>query len=330
MEVKDYLLLEHLCPIEFDFSNDGVSPESEYCKLDNVTNTLEKFFAYMGVGKTFMKNMEKKKVHPKYTSVQDFAEKYKPVPDPDSESKLLQEIYKILWHDEQLKECKEGKIIKGDTLNSQNTTLDALYRLIETEDERKERGRLKLSILYIMSRYVEDKELVKDRLEKIIGLRISISRYHTLGNFMPVPLGCNRPRGSGQTQDYWDLALKNIYDYYIVTNSKEKDDKKDDRIIKNIIAPEEKKERYKKWLDSFEKPKWNNFVKKNYLQDFVNIINEENDDYGEPKELWKGHFSGEVLPTKMDQIEQFYVNTSSWIRKRSKRMLETLIQKCSK
>ena len=53
--------------------------------------------------------------------------------------------------------------------------------------------------------------------------------------------------------------------------------------------------------------------------DFVN----QNVDgsYGIPKELWRGHFSGAVLPNSIEQIEQFCVNASCFITARSTRML---------
>ena len=41
-----------------------------------------------------------------------------------------------------------------------------------------------------------------------------------IGNFMPIPNGCNSPRGTGVLKDYWDLTLLNIYRYYVDNNYK--------------------------------------------------------------------------------------------------------------
>ena len=63
----------------------------------------------------------------------------KPV-DADSESDLLQTIYRILWKDKYLKECTKDGRIKGDTMHSQNTTLAIVFReILETDFERAER-----------------------------------------------------------------------------------------------------------------------------------------------------------------------------------------------
>lgn len=53
------------------------------------------------------------------------------IPDPDSGSKFLQEIYSLLWDDSNLQECKDGNVITGETMNSSNTTLCALYEHLE-------------------------------------------------------------------------------------------------------------------------------------------------------------------------------------------------------
>lgn len=204
--------------------------------------------------------------------------------------------------------------------------MNAWYVLVENEEHCEERKKLraqKISIRYILSRYVENMLDQKELFDKCEGLRFFISIYHTLGNFIPIPTGCNAPRGAGKLKDYWDLTLKVIYDYYHDI---------DDNIIDivsggrgcAVIDKVELYNRYKQWLDSFSEGNskegdWKCFVEKNYLQDFVDCNTDGS--YGMPKELWKGHFSGEILPTGIEQIEQFFVNASCWITARSTRML---------
>ncbi len=306
-------------PEKYDFSNDGAN--KDYIKLDN--NGIKKFFVYVAVANKFKCDEENiMKIGSMYAK--NCAEKYKGIPDPDSDSKLLQEIYKYLWEDKNIINfCIEGDTIKGDTMNSQNTTLNLTYKYIESPEQKREREQIKtkngcqqVSIKYILSRYAEDSSKIEDDFSNIEGLESCIMIYHTLGNFLPVPVGCNGPRGIGALSDYWDLTLKRIHDYYINNI---------DRI--NEIVGDIKAVDYRKWLDSFKEENGNNswkcFVEKNYMQDFVNKDN-KNCGYGCPKELWEGHFSGEVLPKNITQFEQYYVNSSCCIIARSIRMISKL------
>lgn len=114
MNMEEFVALT--APDRYDFSNDGAN--SEYIELDNVKNDLEKFFVYMAIVKAYERDEEDVM---KFGA--DYSQKCKRlftnIPDPDKESKLLQEIYKKLWYDEKsLKYChtdKEG--IQGETMN---------------------------------------------------------------------------------------------------------------------------------------------------------------------------------------------------------------------
>lgn len=280
--------------------------------------------------------------------------------DPDSYSPLLQKIYKILWSDvfEQIDmdimRNAEGNIC-GDTMNSIWTTLNKAYdkAKIETEAQRKERGRNNISERYLLHRYVKDRysedeipnldieaELKENggefvsSLDKIRGLRVFLESAHTLGNFIPVPNGFNTEKNS-RLKDYWDLTLKVIYDYYMYDSVEE-------------IAGKEKKENYqnwldpfKDWLDTFKKSEeaeletgrqrnWDNFVRKNYMRAFVNIKEygkekyDENEHYGVPKELWDGHFDKKGLPKEIKQAEQYFERASFCIHERSVDMVDEL------
>ncbi len=327
MKIEEFLALE--APDRYDFSNDGAS--EEYLALDNFKNDLEKFFIYMAKVKGYKRTEEDIM---KYGA--DFSQKYKElkIEDPDSKSILLREIYRKLWADFNLESCwvmdekAQKYYIQGETMNSVNTTLGAWYKLVESKvhkEERQKVGRQNVSFRYILSLYVQDTQGQSELFDTVEGLRFFISIYHTLGNFIPVPAGCNSPRGLGILEDYWDLTLKAIYAYYVCGEDKIWD------IVKGANSESDVSKLYalyKQWLDSFQDgngPSWQCFIEKNYLQDFVN----QNVDgsYGMPKELWKGHFSDfffgkkGALPYSIEQIEQFYVNASCFITARSTRML---------
>lgn len=322
MDIHEFIKLANA--ITYDFTNDGAN--AAYIDL---TNVLEKFFVYMAVANAYDSTEENIM---KFGA--DYSNKcksiYKNIPDPDSQSKLLQEIYSLLWDDFHLQYCKCNDTVTGETMNSQNTTLGALYKLIETPQHIEERQMLKagrgfqrISIRYILSRYAQDTRGQSALFDKIKGMQCFLSVYHTLGNFIPVPPGCNGPRGTGKLKDYWDLTLKVIYDYFVCDTDN----------IKDIVG-EQKHDLYKTWLDSFQdthsgKNSWNNFVEKNYLHDFV-FSHGEDKGYGIPKELWKGHFSQEVLPSTIEQVEQFYTNVSASIIERGKKMLTKLHVKVQK
>ena len=61
------------------------------------------------------------------------------------------------------------------------------------------------------------------------------------------------------------------------------------------------------------------------MDDFVKITLFKK--YGEPKELWDGHFTGTVLPKNKKQVEQYYSRASQWITARGQRMLVKLQEK---
>lgn len=222
----------------------------------------------------------------------------KHVPDPDSESLLLNKIYEKLWDREVLDLCRDKNkkrkgevVIKGDTLNSCQTTLSELKKPDDVIPED-----------------------VKPETE------IFMDSYHTLGNFMPIPLGCNAPRGIGLLKDYWDLALLCIYLYYM---SNEDGEKRDVHHIERIVGKERTKD-YKKWLDCFRN--WGAFVEENYMDSFVE---KDSKPYGKPLELWEGHFDKfkSVLPETKEECKQYFKNAAERIKKRGELMAEKLKEK---
>lgn len=319
MTINDLLKLANAD--EYDFSDDGAG--EAYHEL---SDPMEKFFVYFASkGKNTIKRETDNFMNDYREDCEKLVKQYGNINDPDSGSDLLQTIYVKLWDERNLKDCKKGERICGETMNSANTTLGAWYTELETEQQKKEREELKnpsqtISNKYILSRYLQDKEGQK----KLLGKKCLcfLSLYHTLGNFIPVPVDCNCPRGIGQVADYWDLTLKVIYDYYVGN----------DHICDITGTSDELVQRYKNWLDSFIEEgdngliSWDRFVEKNYMQDFVEPDPEGG--YGMPKELWKDHFSqflyGEAKPTNERQVKEFYINASARIMKRSNRMIQEL------
>lgn len=303
----------------YDFTNDEAS--ENYINLDQ--DNIEKALVYMALWResNFTKECQKKG--------------YKSNPDSERYSTILQEVFKILWNGENLEECLNStNIILGDTMNSLNTTLKVLYeKCIETEERKKER---EITTKYILNEYSKKKENIKNKLKNVKGLENFLKMYHTLGNYLPFPVGCNSQKGIQPLNDYMDLTLKHIYDYYKRKEKHNIDTVFTEEIIKIIHIINDSKISeivgskrntissdifitFGKWLDSFKD--WNGFVEKNYLQSFVESNQNK---YGKPKELWIGHFTGEVLPENLEQCQEYFTNASKWIEERGKQMIVTI------
>lgn len=314
LEISDYKKVPNR--EKYDFSNECAS--DYYCNLSG----FKKFFAYMMMvkGSSFSKNEK----YPLFSNAVNEIKKvthhnlYGKIIDPDSQSLLLQKIYKKLWNiNIKLDDNEIFLPIQGETLNSANTTLNVLYEIIEDENEKNERKKdLKtgkkeqlVSIKYIISRYLSNNSKTVTSLMEYEEVEKFLSAYHTIGNFMPVPIGCNSPRGIGPLKDYFDLTLLHIYNYYINHDIEE---------IKPIVKSDMTLAiLYKDWLDSFGS--WPNFINDNYLKAFV-------DENNYPLELWNGHFKQikNVYPQSKAQCQEYFVNASKCIYERSLDMLAAL------
>lgn len=136
---------------------------------------------------------------------------------------------------------------------------------------------------------------------------------YTIGNFVLVPLapggGFNTRRNSAY-KDYWDLTLRGIYHYY------------EGEECPALFQEKETKA----WLDSFKN--WDVFVEKNFMQPFVKDLGEGH--YGEPRELWDGHFARGVMPQNEEDFEQFFVSARTCILERGKLIAEKLKENLQK
>lgn len=214
---------------------------------------------------------------------------------------------------------REGYILRGDTMNSYATTAHRYLQLLDQEREESER----------LNPMGENWEEVVLRSLQELGRIVSpaaltfIERVHTIGNMIPVPCllnesgkevtaSFNAPRYR-RTKDYWDLTLLCLYHYYTGQTI-------GGRTLEWLLPKAADCSLCRAWLDSFGEKEtgWDRFVEQNLLQDFVNAA--PGGGYVQPKELWPGHFTGDVLPNK-DQCETFFANASSWIAARSLRMV---------
>lgn len=231
---------------------------------------------------------------------------------------------------------RDGFILRGDTMNSYATTVHEYLHSVLGNDqklfddmkdkqivEKRDKGRL-----YAHDKYYRPRERPKRHWERAILHRYDdffaekippaaeefFRLYHTVGNFIPWPDGCNVPRGRGATRDYWDWCLKDIYKWYQDNPDCTKRHTANHDALKKLVGS--RKVILGKWLATFTS--WNDFVEKNYIQDFVN--QSAGGGYGEPKELWEGHFTKGVMPKEKTDFEQFFTNASAWITARGVRI----------
>lgn len=100
----------------------------------------------------------------------------------------------------------------------------------------------------------------------------------------------NTGRAGQSLCDYWDLALRDLRDFFLEID--------DDQ---GIIV-------------------WKKFIKKYYLQPYVdkNYI---------PQELWSGHFKSDVRPQSNKNFLKFYQNINLLIIERGKWITKKLYEK---
>lgn len=185
---------------------------------------------------------------------------------------------------------------RGDTMNSWVTTVGIYFGV-------GNKWRKFLDNTYFDKKYLP--EYITEFMNAV----------YTLGNFFPLPRALNTPRSSS-AKDYWDLALLAIYQYYKNTED-EAYEPEFKKCTWEWVFGTRNEETCIKWLGSFNG--WHHFVEQNFLQDFVHE-DKENGGYGRPKELWKGHFDGEVLPMESDEFSEFFTNASAWILARGARI----------
>lgn len=170
-----------------------------------------------------------------------------------------------------------GESIKyrGDTMNSWSTTLNKYLLRFGGEDD----GSFPT---------VEIRPEYKTKIPSYITHFLNV--VYTIGNFFPLPDGCNKPRGGPPSKDYWDLALMSFFNYYHHPHETFSDKEISLYwLLKNDQHCTDKCNKCIQWLKIFGEGRdgWRRFVEKNFLQDFV--TSNPGGGYGPPKELWDGH-----------------------------------------
>lgn len=164
---------------------------------------------------------------------------------------------------------------------------------------------------------------------------------HTIGNYTPVPykkrgVEFNSPRGfdNYKINDYWDLTLLAIYNWFLSINGKIPAYQLN---LLDVVKTKEAVQMVEKWLENFKDEKgrysWDKFVADNYMEDFVEIIEESPEErmegiYGMPKELWCGHFnsfSDYNRPSTKEEFMHFFSNVTVAIKARGMRMCTALM-----
>lgn len=244
--------------------------------------------------------------------------------DPDSCSKLLQDIYKVLWPElinlDYL--VSNGKII-SDTMTSVQYTLGRYYSDIfpnESIQYMKENPKQKFVSSLMCKNMFEQNENVNNTLKSNTNLEHFISVYHTIGNYSPVPKGFNVARsgpGASSSFDYWDLTLMKIKQYYdFRKEAKGAIDKALLQVIQ-LLHREEEIENCFLWLNFYSS--WDEFIMSNYFQDYV-------DKNGEVVPFCKGH-SWNSGCNEVNDYDEFFENAWRRIESRSKRMIDALKEK---
>lgn len=285
---------------EYDFSEDWKNGYDDKL-LDEYKNmdTFKKYFVFK------WQNGELKQ---QYEKTIEFYEKNRKIIhlmiDPDSKSCLLQGIYKKLWSSDILKYCNDdGKDnIHGDTMNTIQTTLSKFIRLLYADEYYANKNDSRFynyqgSKLQCTEIFLLTQESFIDDEKKRNILKKFIKYNHTLGNFIPVPFygkgRFNGPRSNGDTDDFWDLTLFKIREWVkengaikkcdIVNNSNNKlNNNKLEELLKyntdnNTDNKNDNVNSFICWFLSFADGEdenlreiWKNFIRKNFLEDYVN------------------------------------------------------------
>lgn len=277
--------LELPSPDKYDFTD--IMPCSEYTNMTGI----DKYFTYkLSVVKQsdwyYNGAIPNEAAHKKWREMREKGVFEGVGDDPDINSELLREIYSMLWDRALLQS-------HSDAMNSVQTILNGYIGKCLSK-----KVRLKgIANLY----YKEELNVDLSDAERLMNV------YHTAGNYLPVPKGVNMWKNA-TFNDCFDLFLAYIYNYYTEKSILEGNDYEYIPLKGTLV------ESIKGWLDKFGS--WDSFVDKNYLSPFV-----EN---GKPKELWKGHFGGTVLPETSEQCNEYFRNSSDCIIKRGELMIEKL------
>lgn len=311
MEIKKFIKMDLNGVKKYDFTHDVCDMYILKNKKNNKDKANDKFYEYK---KT--KNIDR------FISYRQFYSKYKISLDPDTNSILLQQIYKKLWDNEFIdKNCvKKDNTYYSDTLTSAYTRLKNC--IIATKKELNINIK-KFSSKNVIRKYKNDEYFKKclDGAKQFKEVREMIGKYHTLGNYCPVPKGFNSARSGFGVYDCINLMLEKIKEFY---DSYKKDvtiSKESKSIIMELIRYNKNEDTYNnvlEWLKGFGD--WKTFVDKNYFQDYV-------DNKYELKKEWGNISWNNPSPKTLDECKKYCETVSKFIDLRTMRMYNVLIKK---
>lgn len=297
-------------PVFYDFSDDCTESAAYREKKG-----YEKYFIYRSFGSGG-----------KYPAAASAIERnkklYGSIYDPDAKSSLLQSIYSLLWP-EIREEKSEYMMCKGwiysDTMTSCQTVLNN-YVENKMPEVLKRYSARHVSSLMCIELYETDAAFRK-LLEKSEDLEHFISVYHTLGNYIPIPYGFNRARsGSFASHDSWDLTLMKIKEYYDagkeISNRSEEIFPRSQKVLMELLHGNKEMISCCQWLNGFAG--WEDFIDKNFLQDFVGPNYQS-------LPFCKGHSWS--CPQISENFDEFFRNAWQMIEKRSRRMIKEIEKK---
>lgn len=286
MEVKDFFEEENI--VDFDFVQEvlsrvkvkGEESDAKKKKYLESKDPIEKYILY----KTYFKKS-----------------------DPDSNDGLLKDIYEDRWDPNILKCCLHEKVkYCSDTMTSVQGLIHRFYQeVLQEEFPHSREKEINFSTQLLKEIYQSPNQYPVFKTYFIDDSTISnfMKRYHTLGNYIPVPPGFNAARsGMYASHDMWDLTLMKIRDYYHEKNRCQFS--KEQKELLELLHFYDTVESTKNWLDAFGS--WENFVDKNYLKKEDGLDNYVNSDYTiDPFFEEKHCFDYPELKRKEDYLEYF-------------------------
>ncbi len=239
-------------------------------------------------------------------------------------SRLLQYIYKKLWPELTAREFMKHPLndnqniwICSDTMTSAQQRMNDFFQVSAYSDFENVRTRIgksqKYSLRLCIELYLEDKNKFK---EKLSSMENFLNRWHMLGNYIPVSRRFNSARsGRYAVHDYWDLTLLKIQEYY---KKRDNEDEVWKILGEELLHGSGNALACKLWLDYFDS--WENFIEKNYMQDFV-------DGNYEVELFFDGHDWNNPKPKTPDECKELFERSSEMIKKRTNRMVDALTAK---
>lgn len=258
---------------------------------------------------------------------------YEPAHDNDSIDcdvcELAVYVYHKCWKFIEERKVNSNRPTRQFRNNPYNIRNHKYQLVINHDDKTKEyyRGDTMTSFKNTYNHYkmhFESNEKIKEQIEKFAKL------HHTIGNMIPVPSHFNLKRsGYFARYDFWDLTMQQIRKWY---------KHHDDEPLKQLLNPDGNNNEEelsialcKKWLSYFTG--WNDFVEKNYLQNFIQLedddelLKDENGDYI-PMVFWTNHsYVVFTLPLKPEVFFEYLKIINAAIEKRNEAVLVELYNK---